>query len=304
MAYRADIEIAVKGAREVDQLKNKVDQLTAAIDKIRGARFQAGSATRKLGAFAVAQEQKLLASRRKYNQELRQSITLAVEFQRRIESTLQLLQQSRAVSSRTLSGSAAPVGLLPTAGTAARSRTQRLASRALPAGGQTSNPFFAAQQSAKVIDEQNATQSRLNRAARRRERAERRAAAALNGVIDVQVKVIDSGRNFTRASKNLTDSTSDLSRERVRQVRNARRQRRLQQKALPFSAGTQFDSPIGPRPAPNNLFGQFSPIRGSETLRGSPRFLEPGQDAVETWQVMPLSVVRSHFYSVKARALQ
>ncbi len=182
MAYRADIEIAVKGAREVDQLKNKVDQLTAAIDKIRGARFQAGSATRKLGAFAVAQEQKLLASRRKYNQELRQSITLAVEFQRRIESTLQLLQQSRAVSSRTLSGSAAPVGLLPTAGTAARSRTQRLASRALPAGGQTSNPFFAAQQSAKVIDEQNATQSRLNRAARRRERAERRAAAALNGV--------------------------------------------------------------------------------------------------------------------------
>ena len=243
MAYRAEIQIGVNGLKAVEALKNRVEQLAKAIDNVQNARFDLGTKVRRLSAFQVAQEQKLLSARRKYNDELRQSISLAVQFQQKVEASLRAAQASRAASSRTLTGAAAPAGLLGPAGTVLR----RTSGRALPAAGQSaSNPFVAAQQRAAQIDAANAAQARLAKAAERRTKAESKAAKAAEGVIDVEVKIIDTGRQFTRASNDLTESTNDLARLRAKQVRDGRQRERTAQRALPFGAGTQYESPAGP----------------------------------------------------------
>lgn len=243
MAYRAEIQIGVRGLKAVEALKNRVDQLAKAIDNVQNARFDLSTKAKRLSAFQVSQEQKLLSARRKYNDELRQSITLAVQFQQKVEASLRAAQASRAASSRTLTGAAAPAGLLGPVGTVLR----RTAGRALPAAGQSaSNPFVAAQQRAAQIDATNAAQARLAKAAARRAKAESKAAEAAEGIIDVEVKINDIRGQFTRASNDLTESTSDLARLRARQVREGRQRERTTQKALPFGAGTQYERPAGP----------------------------------------------------------
>ena len=126
MAYRAEIEIGVKGGSKIDALRDKVDQLTKAIDKINNERFSVAQRVSKLTSFQVAQEQKLISQRQRFNDELRESVRLAVEFQQRIEASVRAAQSSRAVSSRTLTGST-------TAGLLAPSPERK----ALPAAGGT-----------------------------------------------------------------------------------------------------------------------------------------------------------------------
>ena len=126
MAYRAEIEIGVKGGGKIDALRDKVDKLTRAIDEINSSRFSVAQRVTKLTAFQVSQEQKLLSQRQRFNDELRESVRLAVEFQQRMEAAIRAAQSSRAVSSRTLTGST-------TAGLLAPSRERK----ALPAAGGT-----------------------------------------------------------------------------------------------------------------------------------------------------------------------
>ena len=111
MAYRAEIEIGVKGGKEISALQDKVERLTQALDAINTSRFSVAQRVNKLTSFQVAQEQKLIVQRQRFNDELRESVRLAVEFQQRIEASIRAAQSSRAVSSRTLTGST-PAGLI------------------------------------------------------------------------------------------------------------------------------------------------------------------------------------------------
>ena len=112
MAYRAEIQIGVKGARSLEEVRKKIDQVASAIDRLNTERFSVAQKASKITAFQVAQEQKLISARQKYNDGLRESIALAIQFQDRIERAVRAAQTSRAESSRTLTGSRL-AGLLP-----------------------------------------------------------------------------------------------------------------------------------------------------------------------------------------------
>ena len=112
MAYRAEIQIGVKGARSVEDLSKKIDRVASVIDRLNNERFSVAQKASKITAFQVAQEQKLISARQKYNDGLRESIALAIQFQDRIERAVRAAQTSRAESSRTLTGSKL-AGLLP-----------------------------------------------------------------------------------------------------------------------------------------------------------------------------------------------
>jgi len=219
-AYRADIEIGVKGLRQVDALKTKVEQLSKAITDIAFKRFALNDTLLRKSAFFVAQEQKLVAARQQYNDGIRESVRLAVQFQNQLERSALFAAKVRQQSARALP-QASIAGLLPSQATATPFRTaERKATRidtayaklaaaaegtaselirvgtearafkALPAAGQaTVNYFQIAETAARTIDKQNAT-------AYRYEKALAKLATAAEGTIGSFVRIQAGAARF------------------------------------------------------------------------------------------------------------
>jgi tape measure domain-containing protein len=212
-SYRADIEIGVKGLRQVDALKTKVEELSKTITDLAFKRFAINDSLLRKSAFFVAQEQKLIAARQQYNDGIRESVRLAVQFQSQLERSAAFAAKIRQQSARALPQSSI-AGLLTSEATATPFRvSERKAARidaaytklaiaaegtsseltrigteaqtfkALPAAGQATVNFFQiAETAARAIDAQNATTYRY-------ERALAKLAAAAEGTVSSFVRI-------------------------------------------------------------------------------------------------------------------
>jgi len=194
-AYRADIEIGVKGLRQVELLQRKVKEVSDTITDLAFKRFNVNDKLLKRSQFFVDQERKLLAARTKYNRELQTSVRLAVAFDQKVRRSLAFAAAAQQVRARALPGSS-PIGLLPAqAGATVFRRAEKRAARidsayarlaaaaegttgefvriaqeartfkALPAAGKaTVNYFQIAETAARAIDKQNAANARYTAA--------------------------------------------------------------------------------------------------------------------------------------------
>jgi tape measure domain-containing protein len=195
VAYRADIEIAVKGANQIEALKQKLQQVSAVVERLANQNIGFSNTQLQRSNFFVAQERKLIAARKEYNKGLQESIRLAVEFDQQVRRSFAFASSVRKSGERTLSGSRS-AGLLPeqaASGPFRRSEQKaaridsayaRLAAaaegttaqftriagegrrfKALPAAGEaTVNYFQIAETAARAIDKQNAANARYTAA--------------------------------------------------------------------------------------------------------------------------------------------